>query len=167
MTGAAAGADPRVQPMTVRDLDEVTAIEQQAYAFPWTRGNFIDSLSSGHPAWTLRAAQGGPLLAYYVAMEGVEEMHLLNITVAPAEQGRGHARALLAHLADQARALRALQLWLEVRESNARALQLYLRHGFETVGRRKGYYPAVQGREDAIVMRLPLSDPEGDGHAVD
>lgn len=167
MTGVVAGVNPQVQPMTVRDLDEVTAIEQQAYAFPWTRGNFIDSLSSGHPAWTLRAAPGRALLAYYVAMEGVEEMHLLNITVAPAEQGRGHARLLLAHLADQARALKALQLWLEVRESNARALQLYLRSGFETVGRRKGYYPAVQGREDAIVMRRPLSDPEGDGHAVD
>ncbi len=167
MTEGAVAADPRVRPMTVRDLDEVTAIEQQAYAFPWTRGNFIDSLSSGHPAWTLRAEPGGALLAYYVAMEGVEEMHLLNITVAPAEQGRGHARTLLAHLADQARALQALQLWLEVRQSNDRALQLYLRNGFEAVGRRKGYYPALQGREDAIVMRRPLSDPEGDGHAVD
>ncbi|MCO5977118.1 ribosomal protein S18-alanine N-acetyltransferase [Ideonella oryzae] len=155
--------------MTVSDLDEVVAIEHQAYAFPWTRGNFIDSLAVGHPAWLLRGPADGALWGYYVAMGGVEEMHLLNITVAPAQQGQGHARRMLDHLGRLAHATGALQLWLEVRESNARARQLYERNSFVAVGRRKAYYPAVQGREDAVVMCRPVKTKDGGeaGHAVD
>lgn len=158
--------------MTVSDLDEVLAIEQQAYPFPWTRGNFIDSLAVAHPAWLLRAPDDGALWGYYVAMGGVEEMHLLNITVAPAQQGRGLAWRLLDHLDQQARAGGALQLWLEVRDSNVRARQVYERNGFVAVGHRKAYYPAAQGREDAVVMCRALKaegvEDRGEaGHAVD
>lgn len=168
MSATAQQAALQLRPMTVADLGEVLAIEEQTYAFPWTRGNFVDSLAARHPAWVLRAASGAPLLGYCVAMEGVEEMHLLNITVAPGEQRRGHARLMLAHLASHARSAGATQLWLEVREGNARARRLYSGTGFETVGRRKGYYPAILGREDAIVMRLALdADAAGDRHAVD
>lgn len=158
------------RPMTVTDLDQVMAIELQAYPFPWSRGHFTDSLAAGYQA-DLRVV-GRELLGYCVAMPGVEELHLLNLTVAPAHQGQGHARALLAHLADVARAQKAVQIWLEVRESNERARRLYERWGFESIGLRKGYYPAALGqREHAVVMRWTLdpdvAPPEASAHGVD
>jgi ribosomal-protein-alanine N-acetyltransferase len=150
-------ADTRtLHPMTTAQLDAVMAIEVAAYAFPWSRGNFIDSLAAGHPAWLLSGCDG-ELLGYFVAMVGVDEVHLLNITVAPAAQRRGHARVLIDALVAIAIEHRANQLWLEVRESNAVARAIYLRLGFAQVGVRKGYYPAAFGRrEDAIVMRLTI-----------
>jgi ribosomal-protein-alanine N-acetyltransferase len=142
--------------MTTTDLDAVLAIEVSAYAFPWSRGNFIDSLAAGYPAQVLLDAQGA-MLGYFVAMGGVDEMHLLNITVAPAVQGRGHARQMIDALIGLCREQLAHELWLEVRESNARARAIYTRLGFEQKGVRKGYYPAPFGRrEDAIVMSLQL-----------
>jgi len=97
------------------------------------------------------------LLGYFVAMLGVDEAHLLNITVAPAYQRQGWARVLLDALALWARGRGAQWLWLEVRASNLRAQQVYEAHGFRRVGERKRYYPAGHGqREDAVVMSLPL-----------
>lgn len=149
-------AERELLPMTALNLDAVLAIEAAAYAFPWTRGNFVDSLASGYDARVLYAADGR-VLGYYVAMAGVDEMHLLNITVAPARQHQGHARFMIDALAAVCRARGAHQLWLEVREGNARARAIYLRRGFEQVGVRRGYYPAPHGRrEDAIVMSLVL-----------
>jgi ribosomal-protein-alanine N-acetyltransferase len=143
-------------PMTIASLDQVLAIEQEAYEFPWTRGNFIDSLHAGYAAWRLQATPG-LLLGYFIAMQGVDEMHLLNITVAPAHQGRGHARFMLDALCDMARRIEARQLWLEVRMSNARAREVYEGYGFRSVGLRKAYYPALGGtRENALVMSLAL-----------
>jgi ribosomal-protein-alanine N-acetyltransferase len=141
-------------PMSNAHLDAVMAIEAAAYAFPWTRGNFIDSLVAGYPARVLLGPQR-QLLGYFIAMPGVDEMHLLNITVAPAEQGRGHARCMIDALIPLCREHAARELWLEVRDSNERARAMYLRLGFTTVGVRKGYYPASFGRrEDAVVMSL-------------
>jgi ribosomal-protein-alanine N-acetyltransferase len=151
-------------PMTVADLDAVLAIETQVYEFPWTRGNFIDSLAAGYRAEVLRNADGA-LCAYCVAMSGVQEMHLLNLSVAPAWQHRGLARGLLDALVADCRAAGALWLWLEVRESNQRAREVYRQYGFAQVGWRRGYYPAAAGlREDACVMRLTLN---GDRNALE
>lgn len=142
--------------MRTSDLDAVLSVEAQAYAFPWTRGNFIDSLAAGY-AIELLLDPGDNLVGYYVAMSGPDEMHLLNLTVAPSQQGRGHARRLLARLLERCRAQAAQALWLEVRESNLRARELYRRQGFVEEGLRRNYYPAPQGRrEDAVVMRLLL-----------
>jgi [ribosomal protein S18]-alanine N-acetyltransferase len=143
-------------PMNTAHLDTVMAIEAAAYAFPWSRGNFVDSLASGYVARVLYG-DSGEVLGYLIAMLGVDEMHLLNITVAPPHQGQGHARFMIDELVAVCRARAARQLWLEVRESNARARAMYLNRGFAHVGVRKGYYPAPQGRrEDAIVMSLQL-----------
>jgi ribosomal-protein-alanine N-acetyltransferase len=143
-------------PMTSLQLDAVMAIEVASYAFPWTRGNFVDSLASGYVAQVLYAGDG-TILGYLVAMGGVDEMHLLNVTVAPAYQHQGHARFMLEALIALCRSRHARQLWLEVRESNARARSIYLKRGFVHIGVRKGYYPAPHGRrEDAIVMSLQL-----------
>lgn len=146
--------------MTVRDLDEVGRIEALAYGFPWSRGNFIDSLAAGYLAEVLACPRDG-LLGYFVAMPGVDELHLLNITVAPAAQGRGHGQILLDAVQAQGRRLGLGTLWLEVRDGNHRARALYLRRGFAEVGLRRGYYPAAGGREDAVVMRLDLGAPRG------
>ncbi|MDP1692606.1 MAG: ribosomal protein S18-alanine N-acetyltransferase [Burkholderiaceae bacterium] len=150
-----AASAPQREPMTVADLDAVLGIENLVYEFPWTRGNFIDSLAAGYAAQVLRRADG-ELCAYCVTMTGVQEMHLLNLSVAPAWQHRGLGRGLLDALAADCRAADALWLWLEVRESNRRAREIYRQYGFEQVGWRRSYYPAVAGRrEDACVLRLP------------
>ncbi len=141
--------------MTPAHLDQVLAIEAAAYPHPWTRGNFEDSLRAGYEARLL--LDDGAIVGYFVAMKGVDEVHLLNITVAPPFQRQGLARLLLEALALWARQQGAQWLWLEVRVSNERAQQVYLRYGFQRVGQRKGYYPAGRGaREDAIVMSLQL-----------
>lgn len=143
-------------PMHLAHVPAVLAIEQTVYPFAWTHGNFVDSLAAGHVAHVLRAADG-TLAAYSVAMNGVQEMHLLNLTVSPSWERRGHARALLDALVAQCRRERNEALWLEVRPSNQRAREVYARYGFDEVGVRRAYYPAVGGqREDACVMRLPI-----------
>ena len=150
----AKAAAPTLLPMTSAHVEAVMAIEAAAYPFPWSRGNFIDSLAAGYPARVL-CGERGELLGYFVAMAGVDEMHLLNITVAPAVQGRGHARTLIDALVALCHAQRARELWLEVRASNAKAREMYLHLGFTQVGVRKGYYPAPSARrEDAVVMSL-------------
>lgn len=141
-----------------RDFDKVMAIEQAIYDFPWTRGNFLDSLRAGYPAEVLRTPQDG-VVGYFVAMFGVDEVHLLNLSVAPALQRRGHGRYMLDALRSIARAHRASQLWLEVRISNLNARGLYERYGFRNVGLRRGYYPARgRAREDAVVMSLQIPE---------
>ena len=136
-------------------LDEVLRVEDRAYAHPWNRTNFLDALHSGYQAQMLMA--DGYVLGYFVAMKGVDEVHLLNITVAPEFQGQGWARVLLDGLAIWARGQGAQWLWLEARVSNLRALHVYECYGYRRVGQRKAYYPADGGqREDAVVMSLPL-----------
>jgi len=142
-------------PLTEALLDDVLRIEKSAYAHPWTRGNFADSLKSGYQLLALMG--GDTLIGYFVAMEGVDEVHLLNITVAPEFQGQGFGVLMLDALSVWARSRQALCLWLEVRESNARAMQVYERFGYRRVGERKHYYPAARGqREHAVVMSLKL-----------
>lgn len=148
-------AEAQFEPMTEARLDAVVGVEQRAYGQPWTRGNFSDSLRCGYQAQVLVADD--ELLGYFVAMKGVDEVHLLNLTVAPEYQSQGWGRVMLDAIALWARGQRAEWLWLEVRVSNARAQRLYERNGYRRVGERKGYYPAAGGRrEDAIVMSLKL-----------
>jgi ribosomal-protein-alanine N-acetyltransferase len=143
------------EPMVAERLDAVVAIEQRAYAHPWNRTNFLDALQSGNQAQMLVAED--LLLGYFVAMAGVDEMHLLNITVAPEYQGQGWARVMLDALTLWARGQSAEWLWLEVRVGNLRAMRVYEAHGYKRVGQRKDYYPSGRGqREDAVVMGLRL-----------
>ncbi len=147
-----------IRPMTVAALDGVIALETLVYPFPWSRGNFVDALAAGYAAWTLVGA-GSELLGYCIAMRGVEEMHLLNITIAPPSRRCGYARRMLGELVRLCRGEGARRLWLEVRESNAEARATYVRLGFSHVGVRRGYYPAAEGRrEDAVVMSLAISE---------
>lgn len=145
----------RFEPMNEPRLDAVAALEQQAHPHPWQRRHFADCLASAYEAQLLLA--GDTLLGYFVAMKGVEEVHLLNITVAPEHQRQGWARVMLDALTLWSRGQGAQWLWLEARDSNIRALHVYKAHGFRHVGVRRQYYPAAQGRrEDAVVMSLQL-----------
>ncbi|MDY0743577.1 ribosomal protein S18-alanine N-acetyltransferase [Paucibacter sp. R3-3] len=140
------------------DVPEVMAIETRAYLVPWSAGNFIDSLAAGYLAYALRDENTGELVGYFLAMKGVEEMHLLNITVEPERQGQGLARLMLDKLCEVCRRESCPQLWLEVRVSNERARAVYARYGFTEVGVRKRYYPMPGGaREDAVLMSLGVA----------
>ena len=142
------------QPMQAADLDDVLALEESVYPYPWTMANFSDSLSSSYEAWVLRD-RDGDLLGYFLLMAVVDEAHLLNVAVSAEKQGQGLGRFLLNQAVACARGLGMESVLLEVRPSNARALEIYERYGFKQIGRRKGYYPtANQQREDAIVMRF-------------
>ena len=155
MSAVFSSVEAEFEPLTESRLDAVLAIENVAYEHPWTRGNFTDSLRSGYQAQILSA--GGEVLGYFVAMKGVDEVHLLNITVAPPMQAQGWGRVILDALATWSRGQGAQWLWLEVRASNSRAQKIYQRHGYRRVGERKNYYPASRGvREDAVVMSLKL-----------
>lgn len=144
------------QPMRIADVDAIVGIEQEAYPFPWSRGNFVDSLASGYRCRVLRDGYDG-LVGYFLIMMAVDEAHLLNITVAPSFHGRGLGRMLLDHAVAVALEESAVSMLLEVRPSNPRAIRIYERYGFSRIGIRKNYYPAANNmREDAIVMRKPL-----------
>jgi ribosomal-protein-alanine N-acetyltransferase len=161
MKANATGAEAQFVPMTEQRLDAVMAVELMAYAKPWKVEHFKDCLQAGYQAQVLMAEQ--TVLGYFVAMRVHDEVHLLNITVAPQHQGQGWARVMLDALAIWARGQGALWLWLEVRDGNARAIEVYQAQGFATVGRRKRYYPTAEGpREDALVMskRLDLPAPD-------
>lgn len=147
--------EPRFEPLLATQLERVLQVEQRAYPHPWSGGNFLDALRSGYEARLLML--GPDLVGYFIAMKGVDEAHLLNITVAPEYQRQGWARFMLDALAAWAREQGAQWLWLEVRVSNARAVAIYEAYGYRRVGVRKNYYPAAHGqREDALVMNLPL-----------
>lgn len=142
-------------PMRLDDVDDVLAIEEDLYPFPWTRGNFVDSIVSGYSAWGYRL--DGELVGYFVLMLAVDEAHLLNISVAAQRQRLGFGACLLDHAMQAARQAGATSLLLEVRPSNEKALAFYRRFGFQQIGVRRGYYPAVQGREDALVLKHALA----------
>lgn len=142
----------RFRPMTVSDLEWVMTHESLIYPFPWSRGNFADALEAGYFC-RLMLSDGGPV-AYAVMMLILDEAHLLNLSVVHDAQGKGAGGVLLAHMRQAARDLGATQFFLEVRPSNGPARHLYEKSGFTSIGRRRAYYPAEDGREDAIVMRV-------------
>ena len=145
---------PELLPMREQDLAEVMRIETAIYTHPWTHGNFADSIRAGYDCRTWRAA--GELVGYFVLMAAAGEAHLLNLSIAVKHQRSGHGGALLAEAALLARSLGARSVFLEVRPSNRAAQMLYTRFGFRKIAVRKGYYPANPGREDALVLTLPL-----------
>ena len=143
-----------MEAMVDADLDAVERIERAVYEFPWTTGNFRDSLKSGYRCVVLRV--DGDFAGYAVQMYVIDEAHLLNITIAPAMQRCGHGSRLLQTLIDEARARGMVSLFLEVRPSNNGAQSLYSRFGFSQIGVRREYYPANSGREDALILKATL-----------
>lgn len=145
---------PRV--MLDEDLAEVHAIEKSANRFPWSVKNFSDSLDAGHYAWVFCDPYDA-IIGFAIVQLVLDEAHLLNICVRPDMQRQGYGRRILEHIIDYTKSRSAVLLVLEVRLSNHRAQQLYEQFGFNEMTIRRGYYPAEQGREDAILMGLDLS----------
>jgi [ribosomal protein S18]-alanine N-acetyltransferase len=154
MTDLALDSQIAIRPMRSADLDDVVRLENEIYEFPWSLGNFKDSLSAGYSCWILHHAD--VILGYAIVMIGVEEAHLLNLSIAKQRQRRGLGRQLMNHLLSVVRESETRRFLLEVRQSNALAQGFYTTHGFARLGHRRGYYPAWDGREDAIVMELKL-----------
>ncbi|HET7060674.1 MAG TPA: ribosomal protein S18-alanine N-acetyltransferase [Nitrosospira sp.] len=143
---------PTIRQMTQSDLDAVIAIEREVFLFPWTRGNFSDSVNAGYHCLVLD--QGGQLFGYGVMTVGADEAHLLTLSIAIESQRKGWGERLLRHFIWIARDLNARSMFLDVRVSNVAAARLYERMGFKKVGRRRDYYPAMGGREDSVIMEL-------------
>jgi len=145
-----------LRPLREDDLPAVVDIERRAFSHPWTHGMFRDCLGARYSCW--RLLQDEVLIGYGLLSLGADEAHVLNLCVEPGVQGRGHGRWLLRALLGVARTRRAQRVFLEVRASAANAIHLYASEGFNEIGRRPRYYPARNGREDAIVMALELLD---------
>lgn len=143
-----------LRPMTVDDLPVILTIEQEAYEFPWSEGIFRDCLRVGYDCWVL--GHPNEILGYGILSVAAGEAHVLNVCIARYHQGEGHGGHLMKRLIDLARWHQAQRIFLEVRPSNTRAVALYHDLGFNEIGRRPNYYPAKQGREDALVMAMEL-----------
>lgn len=150
MSAALQPVETIIRDMRQSDLPSVTTIEQAVYPFPWSPGIFRDCLLAGYTSLVLE--HGGRVIGYGILSVAAGEAHLLNIAVASAVRGMGHGRRLLEHLMDVVSRAGAERMYLEVRPSNTRALHLYERAGFELLGRRRGYYRAHGGTEDAVVL---------------
>ena len=146
------------QVLTADWLERVLQIENAVYPHPWSRANFEDSIKTGYQMQVLTTSNSD-ILGYFIAMQGFEEVHLLNITVAEPYQRQGWARVMLDALAVWSRGQGAAWLWLEVRANNERALAVYQAQGFKLISVRQDYYPKgpkANGCEDAIVMSFKL-----------
>jgi ribosomal-protein-alanine N-acetyltransferase len=140
--------------MHASDLDAVMQIEIVNFPFPWTAGNFKDSINSGHICLLLEIDEA--VIGYAILMMVLDEAHLLNISVSSAWKGKGWGRHLLNHMMQIGREKGGLNMFLEVRPSNVSAITLYESIGFNEMGMRPGYYPAHNGRENAVLMGVAL-----------
>ena len=154
-------AGARLRAMAEADLPAVVAIENAAQPTPWSEAVFRDCLAGGYDCRVVE--QQGELRAFVVLSSVLDEVHLLNIAVAPAAQRRGLAWAVLRELIAIYQGRDMAQLYLEVRASNQPARTLYERLGFSVIGQRRHYYRTAGGREDAILMALSLSAPSRPG----
>ena len=152
-------------PMQMADLDEVLKIETVSHIHPWTMGNFSDSLAAGHWAYCVRPqldqiVKGSyldpkVLWAYCILFPAVDELHLLNITVAPQLRKLGIGKRMMAAIEGVSAQQKMPRIILEVRPTNTAAVSLYQQLGYEQIGVRKNYYPVnseTGQREDALVM---------------
>jgi ribosomal-protein-alanine N-acetyltransferase len=144
------------RPMTEKDLEEVLRIEKAVYDFPWSETIFTDCLRVGYCCW-VSLNRSGDIDAYGIMSVAAGECHILNLCVHPRVQRLGIGKRLLNNLLDVARKHRADTAFLEVRPSNSKARLLYSNSGFNEVGMRRNYYPARDGREDAIIMARMLA----------
>ena len=158
-SGARAGApalnEMSLQRATPRDLPEVAALERVCYSDPWPASAFASLPDNSRVYFAVaRVGVRQRIAGYVVAWYVMDEGELANLAVSPAERGRGIGSALLDAMLADARGRGTAQVYLEVRESNVAARQLYAAREFEEVGRRKQYYRSP--REDALILRRTI-----------
>ncbi len=142
------------RPMRLSDLKTILEIEKQVYNFPWTSKTFRDCLSVGYLCWVCEHID--QVVAYGILSIGAGEAHVMNICVSPQVQRQGIGKAMMAKLIEVAIENRTQSLMLEVRPTNISALNMYRKMGFNEIGVRKAYYPAINGREDALMLAIEL-----------
>ncbi|MGB3666492.1 MAG: ribosomal protein S18-alanine N-acetyltransferase [Bermanella sp.] len=142
------------RPMALDDIAGVLLIENQGYDFPWSHGLFEQAIKS--TKYCVVAHEGENLVGFAILSYVVGEAELLNICIDPKQQGKGYATLLLDHLVEHAAQKDNHEMYLEVRVTNAAAIHIYEKAGFNEIGRRKNYYLTKAGKEDAILMALPL-----------
>jgi [ribosomal protein S18]-alanine N-acetyltransferase len=140
--------------MRMSDLADVAQLEKSLYAFPWSIGNFRDSVNAGYDCWTV--THGETVVGYAILMIALDEAHLLNIAVAAEWHNQGIGRQFLTHMISVAKSASCQIVYLEVRPSNHAARHLYRTMGFQQIAIRPEYYPAASGREDALFLGLAL-----------
>ncbi len=155
--GLNAGESLHLRPLKNKDLPSVLKIEEKVYDFPWSEQIFKDCLAMNYSSWSFQ--DNGQLIGYAIISIAVGEAHILNICVDPDKQNAGFGRLFLAELFNVAKYQEAERIFLEVRPSNKAAVTLYEKIGFKQIGRRKGYYPVKDGREDALVYSYDLTAP--------
>ncbi|MFY0642349.1 MAG: ribosomal protein S18-alanine N-acetyltransferase [Bermanella sp.] len=142
------------RPMTLDDIEAVFRIEKQAYDFPWSKTLFEQAIKSSK--YCVVAQCETQIVGYGILSYVVGEAELLNICIDKSQQGKGYAKLLLNHLVEHAAQKDNHEMYLEVRVTNGPAIHIYEQTGFNEIGRRKNYYPTKAGKEDAILMALPL-----------
>ncbi len=140
--------------MTADDIDQVMDLEASLHPYPWTKGIFNDCIKAGYLCYL--SELDSQIIAYSALSYGAGESHILNISVSKTHQGKGFGKQLLNFMMQQAKSKEANMLLLEVRGSNHNAIALYESQGFNEIGIRKGYYPAPNGKEDAIMFAKQL-----------
>ena len=150
-------SDPQLtfRRMTLADLERVMRVEEEVYDFPWTRRIFSDCIRVGYLCWL--ALRGDEVVGHAVISVTAGESHMLNLSIARAHQRRGYGRQFIEFLVRQARDRQAETMLLEVRPSNTAAIHCYNAAGFSEVGSRKDYYPAPDGREDALLFARQIT----------
>ena len=148
--------------MTLEDIDQVMQVEREVYEFPWTDRIFSDCIRVGYQCWIAESQQ--TVVGHAVISIVADESHMLNLSIARAQQGKGYGRQFVDFLVGEARRQQAHTMLLEVRPSNTVAINCYNGAGFNEIGSRKDYYPAPNGREDALLLAkhiAPANDATG------
>ena len=143
-----------VRPMLIDEVEAIAGIDARAYPYPWSEQIFRDCINSRYHCVVYENDQ--QILGYAVLSVAVGEAHILNICILPEKQNSGLGRDLLNYLIELAREQQVETIFLEVRISNEPAKRLYDRVGFNELGIRKNYYPAKDGREDALVLAMNI-----------
>ncbi len=145
----------KIRHMEYSDISDVVAIEEKNYGFPWSENIFQDCLRAfNYSCWVCVEGEDA-VIGYCIVSIAAGEAHVMNLCVDPGAQGLGAGRKMMEHTIEKART-KAEKIFLEVRPSNQRAIQLYKSLGFDEIGIRKDYYPALNGREDAVMLALDL-----------
>ncbi|MBT8435012.1 MAG: ribosomal protein S18-alanine N-acetyltransferase [Gammaproteobacteria bacterium] len=143
--------------MTLADIKWVMKVEREVYQFPWTDKIFNDCIRVGYHCWLALHQQH--IVGHAVISVTAGESHMLNLSIAREHQRKGYGRQFIEFLIDEARERNAQTMLLEVRPSNAAAINCYNSAGFNEIGCRKDYYPAPEGREDALLFARQISQP--------
>jgi len=146
----------QLRPMQKSDVPQVMAIETLAYLHHWTTDNFLNCLRIGYESWIL--TKTNYLIGYGVMSIAADEATILNLCVSPQYQRQGYGQRILKHLLTVAQTKNVDTVFLEVRNSNSAALNLYLKQGFNQIAVRKNYYPLPnnKNKEDALILALTI-----------